>query len=81
MPAQKIEVLCYSGYRGEEKPRAFILEGERIEVTEILKSWVEEAFEDRSRKRFFKVKLKDGSTHKIYYDERSEEWYETQKEG
>lgn len=81
MPNPRIEVFCYSGYRGEEKPRAFILEGKRIEIIEILTSWVEEAVGDRLRKRFFKVKGKDGSTHKIYYNEKTEQWYEIEKEG
>ncbi|MGB9628579.1 MAG: hypothetical protein ACPL6D_07950 [Thermodesulfobacteriota bacterium] len=81
MSAQRIQVFCYSGYRGEEKPREIILKGERIEVIEIQTSWIEEGVGDRSRRRFFKIKGKDGLTHKIYYDEKTEEWYDTEKEG
>ena len=75
MPEEKIEVLAYSGYRGEETPRTILLRGERIEVTEILKQWDEERFEERERKRFFKVKGSDGFVHKIYYDEKMMGWF------
>jgi len=72
---EKIEVIAYSGYRGEETPRTILLHGKRIEVTEILKQWDEERFEERERKRFFKVKGSDGSVHKIYYDEKMMGWF------
>ncbi len=32
----QISVECYSGYRGEEEPRAFWLGERRIEVVELL---------------------------------------------
>ena len=72
---QEIEVIAYSGYRGEETPRAMIFGDEKIEVAEILKMWVEEGLEDRSRKRFFKVKGSDGKTYELYYDETVTEWF------
>jgi hypothetical protein len=75
MPDQRIEVIAYAGYRGEEIPRAMILRNEKIEVVEILSSWMEEGFKDRVRKRFFKIKGSDRKIHKIYYDERAMEWF------
>jgi hypothetical protein len=36
MSNERIEVIAYSGYRGEETPRAMILHNEKIEVVEIL---------------------------------------------
>lgn len=72
---EKIKVIAYSGYRGEETPREIILHNEKIEVVEILSSWMEERLEDRERKRFFRVKGSDGKIHKIYYDERAMEWF------
>jgi len=75
MPEERIEVIAYSGYRGEETPRTIILPDKEVEVFEILNRWIEEGFEDRGRKRFFKVKESDGNTHKIYYDEEAEEWF------
>lgn len=77
MPNERIEVIAYSSYRGEESPRAFILHGEKIEVIEILGMWIEEGFENRVRKRFFEVKGSDGYTHKIYRDEKAMEWFYT----
>lgn len=74
MADEKIEVISYSGYRGEEMPKVFILHGEKIKVLGILSMQIEEEFEDRARKRFFKIKGGDGYTHKIYYDEKTKEW-------
>jgi hypothetical protein len=75
MPNKKIEVIAYSGYRGEETPRTIILHDERIEVVAVLNRWIQEELEDRARRRFFKVKGSDGSTHRIYYDEKVMEWF------
>jgi hypothetical protein len=74
-PEEKIEVIAYSGYQGEESPRTILLHGERIEVMEILRQWIEERSEDRSRRRFFKIKGSDGGFHTIYYDEKLTEWF------
>jgi hypothetical protein len=71
---EKIEVIAYSGYRGEETPRTILFRDERIEVIEILKQWIEERSDDRSRKRFFEIRGSDGNIHKIYYDEKIMEW-------
>ncbi len=72
---KKIDVVAHAGHRGEETPRAFILDGERIEVIEILDMWIEEGIEDRARKRFFKVKGDDGYIHLIYHDEETAGWF------
>jgi hypothetical protein len=77
---ERIEVVAYSGYRGEETPTAIVLRGERIEVIEILKQWIEEKSEDRSRRRFFKIKGSDGAFHRIYYDEKLTEWFLANRE-
>jgi hypothetical protein len=75
MSEEKIEVMAYSGYRGEETPRAFTRNLEKIEVIDILSQWVEEAIEGKGTKRFFICKGSDGGIHKIFYDETSQEWY------
>ncbi len=77
---EKIEVIAYSGYRGEESPRTILLPGERIEVTEILNQWIEEKSADRSRKRFYKIKGSDKAIHVIYYDEKAAEWFHIKKD-
>lgn len=75
MTEERIKVITYSGYRGEEIPRFLILHGGEIEVIEITERWIEEGIEDRERKRFFIVKGSDGKKHKIYYDEKTMEWF------
>jgi hypothetical protein len=70
MPEEGIEVIAYSGHRGEETPRVVVLRQKKIEVVEILSRWIEENIEDRTRRRFFVFKGSDGAIHKIYYDEK-----------
>ncbi len=75
MSEEKIEVIAYSGYRGEETPRTVFLHNERIEVTEILKQWIEEKSDDRMTKRFYQIKCSDGVVRRIYYNEKTMEWF------
>lgn len=75
MSDERVEVVAYSGFRGEESPRSFILHNENIEVIQILRMWIEERLEDGARRRFFEVKGSDGYRHKIYYDETEKEWF------
>jgi hypothetical protein len=75
MPEEKISVIAYSGYRGEETPKKIILHGDQIEAVEILDRWVEEEPVNRARKRFFRVKGREGTIHKIYYDDGILEWF------
>jgi hypothetical protein len=72
---EKIELIAYSGYRGEETPRTMIFRDKKIEIKDILETWIEEGIGDRERKRFFRVKGKDGFEHKIYYSEGSMAWF------
>jgi hypothetical protein len=72
---EKIEVIAYSGYRGEETPRTILLHDEKIEVIEILSQWIEETSDNRERKRFYQIKGDDGVLHRIYYDEKAMEWF------
>ncbi len=78
MLAETIEVIAYSGYRGEEVPRAFYLHGKRLDVVEITGAWTEEDPGNRVRKRFFKVKGSDGLAHQIYYNEQASAWFYVQ---
>ena len=75
MRQESIEVIAYSGYRGEETPRTIILHDKTIEVVEIQNMWIEESVEERTRKRFFIVKGSDGIVYKIYCDEKVMEWF------
>ncbi len=35
----KLSVIAYSGYRGEQEPRAVVIDGERRPVEEIKRRW------------------------------------------
>ena len=75
MPEEKVSVIAYSGYRGEETPNKFILHGKQIEIVEILSRWIEEGSVNRATKRFFRVKGCEGAIHRIYYDDGKLEWF------
>lgn len=49
-----VQVHCYSGHRGEQTPRRFVLDGRRIEVVEVEDAWL------GPEHRFFKVTGDDG---------------------
>ncbi|HXX57786.1 MAG TPA: hypothetical protein VEI96_07270 [Thermodesulfovibrionales bacterium] len=70
---RSIAVDAYSGYRGEEVPRSFILSGEKIEVIEILDAGIEEI--EGRRKRLFRLRGSDGYVHRISYEEEAKEWF------
>ena len=75
MSDEKIKVIAYSGYRGEESPRAFILCGKRIEIVGVRQRWLEERLDDKETKRLFEVEGSDGVLHEIFCLEESLEWY------
>jgi hypothetical protein len=77
MNAEEIDVISYSGRKGDERPVTFNLRGRSIDVVEILDHWVEEEFVNRVQKRFFRIKGSDGNTHRIYFDEKILKWYYT----
>ena len=75
MPDKKIDVTIYAGYRGAERPSSFLLEGNRIEVREIVRTWVEEEHKTREQKRYFIVNGSDEYVYTVYYNVGSGEWY------
>jgi len=75
MPDHRIDVITYSGYRGEETPRSILIHNEKIEVVTILNMWIEEGLKNRVIRRFFKFEGSDGKEHKIYYDEKEMGWF------
>ena len=75
MEVEQIDVVSYSGSKGDERPLTFIRRGFRIDVLEILDQWVEEGSGDKVRKRYFRVKGSDGNIHRLYYDENIRQWY------
>ena len=81
MPDQPIEVIAYAGQRGEESPRAFLLEGKRIEVRKLFAQWIEEDATSRRRMRCFRVKGSDFRTRILCCDETTGLWRFRQEGG
>jgi hypothetical protein len=77
---ERIEVIAYSGCRGEESPRTILLHGERIEVIEVSRQWIQEKSDNREIRRFYQVRGSDGNLYIIYYDEKSMKWFHINKE-
>lgn len=75
MAEETVRVISYAGGRGEESPRSFYLDGARIEVEEVLRSWIGEKKEGKCRRRFFRVRGSDGAEHLLSCDERLGTWF------
>jgi len=80
VPKEKVEVVAYSGYRGEEVPRVFNWRGTEVVVAEIRSRWVEEGIGDRDTKRGFELMGADGVPYRLIYDEQKREWFCESKE-
>ncbi len=64
----KIEVKCYSGYRGEETPRTIFLNDKKIKVNKILDMWL------APDHRYFKFLGSDEGIYIIRYGEEKNIW-------
>jgi hypothetical protein len=72
---RRISVTAYAGYRGEEEPRSFILDGRRIAVIRIAERWVEQAADSGDRRRCFRVTGSDEHTHLLCCHTQTNDWY------
>ena len=64
----KVDVQCYAGCRGEERPVKFTVWNRKVEVIEILDQWL------APDHRYFKLKGDDGAIYILRHDERRQEW-------
>lgn len=58
----EVEVRCYAGYKGDERPVSFVLSGRALEVLEVERGWYEEdasAAGEPQRKACFRVRAGD----------------------
>lgn len=62
------KVISYAGYRAEERPERFVLEGREFTVQKILAQWREEAHD------CFKVTSADGSVYLLRYARMKDVW-------
>jgi hypothetical protein len=63
-----IKVECYSGYRGEETPRRFWLEGNLIDVKTVVDQWRD------PEHRYFKVAVEGDATYILRHDSVTFDW-------
>ena len=64
----RVEVECYAGYRGEETPRRFRIDGRKVEVREVLDRWL------APDHRYFKVRGDDAAIYILRHDPDLEYW-------
>lgn len=64
----EVKVDCYAGYRGEETPRRFDLEGRCVEVVEVIDRWY------GADHRYFKLLGDDGAVYLLRHDEPADRW-------
>ncbi len=72
---KRIEVHCYSGHKGEERPLSFVLNERRVQVVEVLERRLEEDRHSKERRRLFKVKADDGMVYTLVYREVQDQWF------
>ena len=78
---ETVQVECYSGYKANERPVAFIFHGERLEISEIPDRWYEGGIEhDRPIVDYFKVTGDDGQRYLIRHTRKADAWYLVQKD-
>ena len=72
----RVQVQHYSGYRADEHPLTFALEGVEIEVVEILDQWLAASKEpDRSPSDYFKVLGNEGHEYLLRHARGFNDWY------
>lgn len=68
MTSPQITVEAYAGYKGEETPRSFTVEGAHLLVSEILDRWYTETHS------CFRLRASDGQRYVLRYDFNEEVW-------
>ena len=67
----QIEVVTFDGYRADERPSAVILDGRRLDVLEVERSWVESGTESTSEVfRGVVVRCRGGERFRLVFSER-----------
>jgi len=66
-----IQVEAYAGHKAEERPKAFLWKGRRIEVKKILDRWYGENAD------YFKVMGDDDVMYILSYKRHDDAWYVT----
>ncbi len=64
-----MDVKFYSGYKGEEKPISFELDGKTHRVVELIETKIAEDYRTKKRSKVYLVKSEDGNIYEIKYKE------------
>jgi hypothetical protein len=65
----EIKVQAYSGYKGNERPLCFSMEGKELVVDHILDRWYGEDYD------YFKVLADDAEIYLLKRDRETDRWY------
>jgi len=68
MPIPHLTVEAYAGYKGEETPRAFVLDGVRFFVVDIVERWYSE------NHSYFRIHASDEHRYVLRYHLDGEVW-------
>jgi hypothetical protein len=75
MPYETISVECYSGYKADERPVAFIFRQRRREVKEIIDRWYEGGTAPgRPAVNYFKVRTVENEVFLLRYLSLFDNW-------
>lgn len=76
MRLRPVEIECYAGGKADETPRRFSLEGQTIEVVEVLDRWHQvESKPEWPRADYFRVRGLDNHDYLLKHDLESDEWF------
>ena len=75
MHAPHVTVESYAGYKGEETPRAFVVDGIRLHVLDILRRWYSETH------GYFRVRADDQYRYVLRHDLDRGDWELVMQEG
>jgi len=64
----EVQVECYAGYKGEQTPRRFFIREKKVEVSEVLDSWL------APDHRYFKLRGDDDAIYILRHDIISDQW-------
>jgi len=64
----RLQIDAHIGYKGEETPHAFTVDGVRLSVKEIVERWYTECH------CYFRIQASDGQRYVLRYDLEEEQW-------
>jgi hypothetical protein len=71
----KIDVVCYSGYRANERPLKFTYQNNEFKIKKILDRSMDETLSDGERVYRFKVLCTDNKTYSLIYNCDMDLWF------